>query len=44
MFNQIKFNNGKEIKDYGKPYFIAEVNSSHFGDIETAKKMIQSAF
>jgi len=43
MDNQIKFNNGKNIKDYGKPYFIAEVNSSHFGDIETAKKMIQSA-
>jgi sialic acid synthase SpsE len=43
MFNKIKFNNGKEIKDYGKPYFIAEVNSSHFGDIETAKKMVQSA-
>lgn len=36
---QVKLNNGKLIGDNLKPYFIAEVNTSHFGDIEIAKKM-----
>lgn len=29
-----------EISDYGKPYIVAELNTSHFGSIETAKEMI----
>jgi N-acetylneuraminate synthase len=29
------------VGNYKKPYIIAEVNSSHFGSIETAKKMIE---
>jgi sialic acid synthase SpsE len=39
----MKLNNGVEIKNYGKPYFIAELNTSHFGDLEIAKSMISIA-
>lgn len=35
--------NGRVIKDYGEPYIIAEVNSSHNGDINEAKKMCDVA-
>lgn len=38
----IKFGN-KEIKNYGKPYIIAEIGANHNGDIELAKEMIKSA-
>ena len=34
---------GKIIEDYKKPYIIAEVNSSHGGSIDVAKKMIDAA-
>ena len=34
---------GHIIGNYQKPYVIAEVNSSHNGDVETAKKMIKAA-
>lgn len=34
---------GKCIGSENRPYFIAEVNSSHNGDIEIARKMIDSA-
>ncbi len=40
---KVILNNGKIIEDYSKPYFIAEVNSSHNGNIETAKQMILKA-
>jgi N-acetylneuraminate synthase len=43
MENKFKLNNGTIIQDFGDPYFIAEINSSHFGDIELAKKMILNA-
>jgi len=39
----MKFNDGVVIENYGKPYFIAELNTSHFGDIEIAKQMIVAA-
>lgn len=39
----IVLNSGIEISNYGKPYFIAEVNSSHNGNVETAKQMIDAA-
>jgi sialic acid synthase SpsE len=39
----IIFRNSRKIGDFISPYFIAEVNTSHFGDIETAKKMITKA-
>lgn len=32
-----------EIKEYGQPYIIAEIGANHNGDIELAKKMIDSA-
>ncbi len=34
---------GTELSDYGKPYFVAEVNSSHNGDVAVAKRMIDAA-
>lgn len=40
---KIKFNDGTVIENYGRPYIIAEVNSSHNGDVEVAKKMIDAA-
>ena len=39
----IRFHDGAKIEDYTRPYIVAEVNSSHNGDIETAKKMIDAA-
>ena len=39
----IHLDDGREIGDYKKPYIVAEVNSSHNGNIETAKEMIQKA-
>lgn len=39
----MKLNNGVVIENYGKPYFIAELNTSHFGNVETAKQMIVAA-
>lgn len=40
---QIKFNNSKIIGDFQDPYVIAELNTSHFGNIEIAKEMIDRA-
>jgi len=37
------FRNGTVIGDYHTPYIVAEVNSSHNGDFDTAKKMIDAA-
>ena len=39
----IRFRNGKEVGDYLRPYIIAELNTSHFGDIEVARNMIREA-
>lgn len=35
--------NGKEIITGGQPYFVAEMNSSHNGNVEIAKAMIDAA-
>lgn len=35
--------NGKIIGNYKRPYFVAEMNSSHNGSVENAKKMIDKA-
>lgn len=40
---QITLQNGDIIGDYLRPYVVAEVNSSHGGNIEIAKKMIEAA-
>lgn len=39
----IRLDDGREIGDYEKPYIVAEVNSSHNGNVETAKEMIRKA-
>lgn len=39
----IKLNDEAVLSDYGKPYIVAEMNTSHFGNIDTAKKMILEA-
>ncbi len=36
-------NTGRKIELFGEPYIIAEMNSSHNGNIETAKQMISAA-
>lgn len=43
MSKSFILNNKKVIKENGLPYFIAELNSSHFGDTENAKDMIAAA-
>lgn len=40
---EIHFRDGKLISEFGKPYVIAEVNSSHNGNPEVARKMIDAA-
>lgn len=35
--------NYNEIRNYGKPYVIAEIGANHNGDMELAKRMIDSA-
>tara|TARA_B110000971_G_C20025114_1_gene508370 strand:+ start:1497 stop:2543 length:1047 start_codon:yes stop_codon:yes gene_type:complete len=39
----IKLNDNRKIGDFHKPYIVAELNTSHFGDISIAKKMISKA-
>ncbi|WP_084691645.1 N-acetylneuraminate synthase family protein [Desulfobacter vibrioformis] len=34
---------GTDLSDFGMPYIVAEINTSHNGDIETAKEMIGEA-
>ena len=41
--SKVCLENGSVIADYDFPYFIAEVNSSHNGRIEIAKKMVDAA-
>ncbi len=41
--SKIVFNDGTVVGDFLQPYVIAEVNSSHNGCVETAKKMIDAA-
>ena len=40
---RIQLKTGRWLGDYEQPYIVAEVNSSHNGDIEVAKKMIEAA-
>ena len=37
------FRNGRIIKDYSSPYIVAELNSSHGGDLEKARSLIDAA-
>ena len=38
--SEITLRNGRVVGDYLKPYIVAELNTSHFGDIAIAKDMI----
>lgn len=39
----VRLRSGREIGDYLKPYIVAELNTSHFGDMEIARDMIRQA-
>jgi sialic acid synthase SpsE len=39
----ITLRDGTKLSDFGKPYFVAELNTSHFGNLDTAREMIRSA-
>lgn len=39
----IKLNDSVELANFGKPYIIAEMNTSHFGKIDIAKEMIEES-
>ena len=41
--SQFKLNTSRTIGDYESPYVVAELNTSHFGDVEKAKEMIRVA-
>ena len=41
--SSIKLADGTVVSEFGKPYIIAEVNSSHNGNVEVAKQMIDVA-
>ena len=40
---KIELKNSITLSDFSKPFMVAEVNTSHFGDIKIAKKMIDKA-
>ncbi len=40
---QISLADGTPLSDFGKPYIVAEINTSHFGSVDTAKSMIDKA-
>ena len=39
----IRLRNGRDVGNYGKPYIVAELNTSHFGNIDVAKEMVRRA-
>ena len=39
----LKLRNGFLLRDFGAPYFVAEINTSHFGSVNVAKDMILAA-
>ena len=41
--SQIKLRNGRIIGNSVPPYIVAELNTSHFGDLEIARNMISMA-
>lgn len=41
--SKVMFCDGKSVENYGKPYFVAEVNSSHNGNVAVARQMIKEA-
>ncbi len=41
--SNVQLRNGRKVGDHLKPYIVAEMNTSHFGDMALAKSMIESA-
>ena len=41
--DSIRLKNNRTIKNFGEPYFVAELNTSHFGSVDTAMEMIRQA-
>ena len=41
--SSVSLRNGKRVGDYERPYYVAELNTSHFGDLSLAKEMIDQA-
>ena len=41
--SDLRLNNGTIIGNYKTPYLVAELNTSHFGEIDQAKKLIHQA-
>ena len=41
--SSVSLRNGRKVGDYEKPYYVAELNTSHFGDLALAKEMIDQA-
>lgn len=41
--SNFKLDSSRDIGDFKSPYIVAELNTSHFGDIEKAKEMIEAA-
>jgi sialic acid synthase SpsE len=41
--SKIQLNSTRIVGDFLQPYIVAELNTSHFGDVEKAKEMIQAA-
>jgi sialic acid synthase SpsE len=41
--SKIQLNSTRVIGDFLQPYIVAELNTSHFGDVDKAKEMIQAA-
>ena len=39
----IRLRDSSELSEFNSPYIVAEMNTSHFGSMETAKKMIDQA-
>lgn len=40
---KLQLRNSTLLQDYGEPYVVAEINTSHFGSLDTAKRMIDEA-
>lgn len=41
--SSVTLRDGQVIADYGRPYIVAEMNSSHNGNMDTARRMIDAA-
>lgn len=41
--SSVRFPTGRLVGDYLAPYFVAELNTSHFGNVDTARSMIDQA-